>query len=110
MEQRSSQDVHRNSLVSIFLRRLEYCEGILFLTTNRVSQFDEAILSRIHLMLRYDNLSKDAGKKIWERFIEQARTPQGPAKVKPDELKRLVNSKLNGRQVSYLLCIHNFPN
>jgi hypothetical protein len=110
MEQRSSQDVHRNGLVSIFLRRLEYCEGILFLTTNRVSQFDEAILSRIHLMLRYDDLSKDAGRKIWERFIERARTSQGSAKVKPDELNRLVNSKLNGRQVSYLLCIHSVLN
>jgi len=51
-------------------------------------------------MLRYDDLSKDAGRKIWERFIERARTSQGPAKVKPDELNRLVNSKLNGRQVS----------
>jgi hypothetical protein len=107
MKQRLFQDVQRNGLVSIFLRKLEYCKGILFLTTNRVSQFDEAILSRIHLMLRYDDLSKDAGRHIWERFIEQARTSQGPAKVKPDELNRLVNSKLNGRQASYLLCIHS---
>lgn len=49
-ERRSKQDVARNKLVSVFLRKLEYCEGIMFLTTNRVSDFDEAIISRIHLM------------------------------------------------------------
>jgi hypothetical protein len=60
--------------------------------------------------MRYDDLSKDAGRKIWERFIERARTSQGPAKVKPNELNSLVNSKLNGRQVSYLLYIHSVLN
>lgn len=36
LEKRNLQDVHRNALVSIFLRQLEYFQGILFLTTNRV--------------------------------------------------------------------------
>ena len=40
MEQRSSSDLERNRLVSIFLRILEYYEGILFLTTNRISNID----------------------------------------------------------------------
>ena len=57
LERRSSKDLVRNGLVSIFFRKLEYCKGIMFLTTNRVSEFDEAILTRIHLMLRYDDLS-----------------------------------------------------
>jgi hypothetical protein len=59
-----------------------------------------AILSRTHLMFKYDDLSKVARRQIWERFIERARTSKGPAEVKPEELDRLVNSKLNGRQVS----------
>lgn len=36
LEKRTIQDIHRNALVSIFLRLLEYFQGILFLTTNRV--------------------------------------------------------------------------
>jgi hypothetical protein len=96
VEQRSSSDLVRNGLVSVFLRKLEYCEGIMFLTTNRVSQFDVAILSRIHLMFKYDDLSKAAGRQIWEQFIKRA----GPTEVKPEELELLVNNKLNGRQVS----------
>lgn len=40
LEKRNLQDVHRNALVSIFLRQLEYFQGILFLTTNRVEVSD----------------------------------------------------------------------
>ena len=36
LEKRNIQDIHRNALVSVFLRQLEYFQGILFLTTNRV--------------------------------------------------------------------------
>lgn len=36
LEKRNMQDIHRNALVSVFLRQLEYFQGILFLTTNRV--------------------------------------------------------------------------
>lgn len=36
LEKRNMHDIQRNALVSIFLRQLEYFQGILFLTTNRV--------------------------------------------------------------------------
>ena len=68
---RSSQDVHRDSLVSIFLHRSDFCDGVIFLTADRVSQLNEAILSRIRLMLRYDKLRKEAGRRIGKRFIER---------------------------------------
>jgi hypothetical protein len=97
---RSSHDLVRNGLVSVFLRKLEYCEGIMFLTTNRVSQFDEAILTRIHLMLGYDDLNQAARTTIWRHFLVRARTFKGPARIKPEELSRLVTVKFNGRQVS----------
>lgn len=70
-ERRSKQDVARNKLVSVFLRKLEYCEGIMFLTTNRVSDFDEAILSRIHLMLKYHELGVSVRCQIWERMLDR---------------------------------------
>lgn len=47
-------------------------------------------------MFKYDNLSKAAGRQIWERFIERAHTSEGPAVVEPEELDLLVNNKLNG--------------
>lgn len=103
MERRSRHDVARNKLVSVFLRKLEYCEGIMFLTTNRVSELDEAILSRIHLMLKYDELGTGARSQIWEHFLHRARTSQGVAVMARKDMERLATTNFNGRQVG-LLC------
>ncbi|KAJ5106985.1 ATPase AAA-type core [Penicillium angulare] len=43
----------RNALVAVFLKELEYFSGIVFLTTNRITSFDRAMKSRIHLALEY---------------------------------------------------------
>lgn len=64
LEQRSLHDVHRNALVSVFLRELEYYQGIMFLTINRVNQIDDAIASRIHLPLKYKSLGLNARRGI----------------------------------------------
>jgi len=45
LQQRNTTDVHRNALVSIFLRQLEYYQGILILTTNLITQCDAAFES-----------------------------------------------------------------
>ena len=36
LEERDMKDLKRNALVSVFLRALEYYDGILILTSNRV--------------------------------------------------------------------------
>jgi AAA+ superfamily predicted ATPase len=46
LQKRDNKDVKRNSLVSIFLRQLEYFQGVLFLTTNRINDCDPAFESR----------------------------------------------------------------
>jgi SpoVK/Ycf46/Vps4 family AAA+-type ATPase len=60
LEERSMSDLERNSLVSVFLRTLEYYDGILILTSNRVGTFDEAFKSRIQVALHYPNLDRVA--------------------------------------------------
>jgi hypothetical protein len=40
----------------MFLQELEYYQEIMFLTTNWVKQFDDAIASKIHLSLKYESL------------------------------------------------------
>lgn len=35
LEERTKMDLQRNALVSVFLRALEYYDGILILTSNR---------------------------------------------------------------------------
>ena len=103
LEQRSKKDVARNKLVSVFLRKLEYCDVIMFLTTNRVSDFDEAILSRIHLMLKYHELGVAVRRQIWEHMLHRAHTSQGGAVMARQEVEHLATTKFNGRPVG-LLC------
>jgi hypothetical protein len=53
----------------VFLRTLEYYEGILFLTTNRIGTFDTAFKSRIHLAIKYPSLSITSRCDLWRNFI-----------------------------------------
>ncbi|CCF32008.1 hypothetical protein CH063_04472 [Colletotrichum higginsianum] len=66
LAERTREDFKRNGLVAVFLRVLEYYTGILFLTTNRVGDFDEAFTSRIHMSLYYPDLSRDKTLQIFE--------------------------------------------
>ncbi len=100
LEQRSLHDVHHNALVCIFLRELEYYQGIMFLTTNRVKQIDDAIASRIHLPLKYESLGLAARRGIWESFLKKAVTKKGGACYSRKDLDFLAKKDLNGRQVS----------
>lgn len=72
----------------------------MFMTTNRASEFDDAVLSRIHLMLRYKRLSLAAKREIWANFLKRAATPQGEVAVSEAQFSRLVSASLNGREVS----------
>lgn len=83
LEERSLHELERNKLVSIFLRVLEYYEGIMFLTTNRVQTFDAAFQSRIHISLEYPELDKPARKAIWRGFLERHNLAQANARSKP---------------------------
>lgn len=64
--------------VTVFLRALDYFQGILFLTTNRVGSFDEAFVSRIHVQIGYDPLDESARQQIWDNhFRKLARNHEG---------------------------------
>ncbi|EHL02853.1 hypothetical protein M7I_1116 [Glarea lozoyensis 74030] len=56
LEARTTADIRRNRLISIFLRKLEYYRGVMFLTSNRIDDFDPAFESRIHLTIHYPAL------------------------------------------------------
>ncbi|PWO28911.1 SufI, multicopper oxidase [Pyrenophora tritici-repentis] len=85
LEARQPHDIHRNSLVSVFLRLTEYYQGILFLTTNRVETFDEAFQSRIHMGIRYDNLPAKARKKIWQHHVGKVEKMSREAEAEADK-------------------------
>ncbi|KAK0255030.1 hypothetical protein LTR91_011465 [Friedmanniomyces endolithicus] len=83
LEERSLHELERNKLVSIFLRVLEYYEGIMFLTTNRVQTFDAAFQSRIHISLNYQELDTKSRKTVWKNFLTQHDLAQISARDRP---------------------------
>lgn len=92
LEKRSENDIMRNAMVGIFLRLLEYHQGVLFLTTNRVKVFDEAFHSRISVALKYEDLNEGAREQIWNNLLDTA-------KIEGLDHKALAKYELNGRQI-----------
>jgi hypothetical protein len=94
-----------NSLVSVFLCKLEYYKGIMFLTTNRLMEFDEAILSRVHLTLKYSSLSTKTKNAIWKSFLGKAVIGEKGTIYSPEQLDDLAKRDFNGREVCLYLLI-----
>jgi hypothetical protein len=101
LEERSLTDLQRNSLVSVFLRVLEYYEGILILTSNRVGTFDEAFRSRIHIALHYEDLKPRSRGQIWSNFLVRLEGTEDGENVNDIKyrLDELANHSLNGREI-----------
>jgi len=68
---RRQDDMTMNAVVGVFLRVLEYFNGLLFLTTNRIDDIDEAIVSRCIALIRFHSPDAEARKRIWGVMSEQ---------------------------------------
>lgn len=127
LAKRDDHDLDRNAVVSIFPRQLEYYQGILIMTTNRVESIDAAFQSkphlpyyqhdvydsqqysgRIHFCYEYPELDLDARKLVWSGFLQRIRKhPTLEVRIEDNEMDELGASRLNGRQVGCfpLLCL-----
>ncbi|CZT24619.1 uncharacterized protein RCC_10344 [Ramularia collo-cygni] len=103
LERRSLHDMQRNSLVSIFLRVLEYYEGILFLTSNRVATFDDAFKSRIHVPLKYSSLTMQSRKQVWQNFLGKMMVDDEGVEIDDEGYDSLAQADINGRQIKNVI-------
>ncbi|KAI1455400.1 hypothetical protein F4805DRAFT_459782 [Annulohypoxylon moriforme] len=89
LAQRTKEDFQRNGLVAVFLRVLEYYAGILFLTTNRVGDFDEAFASRIHMSLYYPELGSKETIEVFKLNLQliQSQFQAKRRKIVVDEME-----------------------
>ena len=75
----------------MFLRKIEYFEGILFLTTNQIHFIDPAFESRVTLGIRFEDMGRETRGKIWRKLLEELDDPKRDVK---DRLGDGVKSKL----------------
>ena len=87
----------------MLLRTLEYFEGIMILTTNRVDTIDPAFKSRIHLALTYPALSMKARSGLWETFILKATAQHRPSWLNARFLDKLSREEVNGREIKNIV-------
>ncbi|KAJ0272385.1 hypothetical protein CBS470a_012726 [Colletotrichum nupharicola] len=101
LQERDSTDIQRNALVSIFLRQLEYYQGILILTTNRIAQCDAAFASRVHISKEYPELDEPSRGKIWATFLRRMKNASQGAEVHitEEDIARLAKMEINGRKI-----------
>jgi DNA polymerase III delta prime subunit len=93
LEKRTSVgDPKRNAMTGIFLRLLEYYKGVLFLTTNRVTAFDDAFCSRVSMFIRYHRLTHSHRAKVWETLLSRVR-------LFDIDLDMFAVHELNGREI-----------
>lgn len=83
--------------VSVFLRRLEYYGGILFLTTNRYDCIDSAFKSRIDLVLPFNDLNHATRLSIWTQFLHAIAEQE--RHFTDEEIEKLARRQLNGREI-----------
>ena len=81
---RRDDNIAMNAVVGVFLRVLEYFNGLLFLTTNRVDDIDEAIVSRCIALIKFSAPDSAARRQIW-----QVMTAQFELDVEPGLIEQL---------------------
>lgn len=78
---------------------MEYYEGIMFLTTNRINTIDSAFLSRIHLAIQYQLHTGETRQALWQHFIRRASPDERPSWLNDVTISKLASYPLNGRQI-----------
>lgn len=93
-------DLNQNAIVGVFLRVLEYQSNVLFLTTNRPDDVDDAIASRCIARLNYQPPKAEQQAAIW-RVLSQASS----ITIEDETILEIVeaNPNITGRDVKNLL-------
>lgn len=93
-------DLVQNAIVGVFLRILEYYQGLLFMTTNRGEDVDDAIASRCLARISYETPGIDDQKKIWRALANTSGLDISDAAINTVANKF---NELSGRDVKNLL-------
>lgn len=90
---------------SVFLRVLEYFDGILIMTTNLVDHIDPAIFSRVHVCLEYGSVTPDERKAIWKSmFPEELKAVLAGGEDAHEKMfDELSTVKINGREIKNVI-------
>lgn len=87
-------------MLLVFLNNLEYYQGILFLTTNRVGVFDEAFASRIHISMWYPGFDNQTRVKVWKSMIARLQRDRKDIRI-PYDLNKYIEKDEDLQRVEW---------
>ncbi|KAK3364014.1 hypothetical protein B0T25DRAFT_597698 [Lasiosphaeria hispida] len=93
----------RNEMACIFLKKLEYYQGVVILTTNLAATIDHAFRPRVDLFLQYANLDAQARRQVWRNFIAGRASCADKFELDEEGYDRLAQLDLNGREIKNLV-------
>ncbi len=93
-------NLEHNAIVAEFLRTLEYFNGLLFMTTNRINDVDDAILSRCIATIQYEVPPKEDALRLWKTLALQFNADLSDELI--DALSNIY-AKCSGRDIKELL-------
>jgi len=94
MAKRTEHNINHNAIVSVFLRLLERYQGIMFLTTNRITDIDEAFKSRISITLPFEKPNEITRFSIWKNLLIASNT-----ELEEEDITKVSKYQINGRQI-----------
>lgn len=96
--QKRDKDIFINSIVSLFLKTLEYYSGILILTTNLLSTIDNAFRSRIDLIVPFEELSDESKHAVAKGLSRNA-----GIELPQSTLDWICQLNVNGREIKNII-------
>lgn len=75
-------NIEQNAIVAEFLRTLEYHNGLMFMTTNRPNDIDDAIISRCAAIINYAPPDASDAAKIWRVMASHYQAELSDAMIK----------------------------
>lgn len=97
---RRGNDLEHNAVIATFLRTLEYFDGLLFMTTNRGEDVDDAILSRCIAVIKFETPTQQNAISIWRVLADQLQVA-----ISDNMITELVQKfpNVSGRDIKELL-------
>ena len=72
----------------------------MFLTSNRINDFDTAFESRIHLTIHYPPLDTPSRLHVWNTFVQMKDLE---SRLSDKDLETLATIEINGRQIRNII-------
>lgn len=94
-------DLIQNAVVGTFLRVLEYYAGVLFMTSNRATIIDDAILSRCSAVIHYQPPTGEQQHDIWRILAAEFNHKLNDNFIA--DIMKKVGTDLTGREIKNLL-------